>query len=563
LIKAEDNPDPFARGFLNNAQDYGNYDASKNIIPNLPNAYPLSNNAITSIFSVIQRDNSNDHRCGTNANRTECVEFVDFLTIYRAAPGSGGRNSIRPTIFGDHKQVYTWSDFDRTRIPSFDEAEWDFTDAQVLDLISKWTATTEGFSIPVCSQGFAECNFVSEGGRAFRSHAVIDDYATDGGQNRVLSYFLNTSSDVINDTEDAALLAAVIAYGIDIITLIGNPPSDQLYGFASGAGQFMNAANFSYFAAALTQRNSFAWRTMHEAVRELIDSRLVDGPQEAQQVFDAGGAIPPSFCDINTQNFREEESNSVCQNSTVIVDNVFQNRLSYDMDGTSIVFNEAIPAGTKIRVSPITNQDQGWLEGNRAAGDPYGHVDGPPGVPGSGYFEVSNRRRIEWAGIAQAIPELCEIIDYPPMFDFVERYVSSGLKMSNDPCAPPSSADATGGTCDAFGSRNCVDFGRSNNGTVRWGPDPRDSTQCVLNNRLLTLQTDGSWIESFENRGDNGRYSNLDGVRNALLPSTFSAQYLAFKGNRSCGSTTVPTSSSGELCLPIKIDGERMVLICI
>ena len=611
-IRAEDNPDPAARGFLNNAENYGRHNSSNNIIPALPIDYPLNNDAITSIFSVIQRDTGRN--CGTGAIREECVEFADFVTIYDTEPNEGGKNTIRPTMFGTTKQVYTWSDFDRTRIPKFSEAQSVYDQTEVLELIEKWTATTESFSISVCEQGYLNCNFISEGGRAFRSHGVIADYAADGGQNDVLSYLLNTSSDVINNTEDAALLAAIIAYGIDLITLIGDPPSTEVYTFSSGAGQFMNAANFSYFTAALTARNSFAWRTMHETVRAMVDSPTISGPQELQQIYDAGSGplwgdgrpanidldlrrhwaemlsgmthdntdnwieftiqtagrtfqikddetnlVPPSRCDVQL-NF--EDANSVCQNSTVIVNNEFRDRFNYDMIGTNIIFNEALSVGDKVRISPIITFREGTLGGNRAAGDPHGYVDGPPGVPGTGYFEVSNRSRIVWAGIAQSFPELCEVVNYPPLYEFVERLVTSGLKTDNDPCAPPSPVDLTG-VCNPFNAINCIDFGRSNNGTVRWGPDPRDESQCVHNNTVLTEQADGSWLESFENRGDNGRYSNMAGRKHNQIPSRLSEQYLAFRGDRSCRSSEPVDLSNQETIFMIPLKNGKNAIIAL
>ena len=616
-IKAEDNPDPAVRGFLDNAEDYGNYDASKNIIPNLPISYPLNSDNVTSVFTAIQRSNG----CGTAAITDECIEFADFLTVYRSAPTSGGRETIRPTIFGNTKQVYTWRDFDRSRVPSIAGADWNYDNNDVLGLISKWTATTEGFSIPICDANRTNCSFVSEGGRAFRSHAVIDDYAAGGQQNRVLSYLLGDQSDVINDVEDRALLAATIAYGVDIITLVGDSPSTEQYAFSSGAGQFMNAANFSYFAAALSPRDQFLWSTMSVEVRSWLDLSTVAAPQEIQQIYDSGngpvwGDANPDFDDFGRRRYWAEltnglthdnsdnwvvfetqtagdrfllqddasgeivpascnivgrgDPNSYCRDSTVIVNDILMGFFDHDPKGSYIELAESVPAGTIIQVSPITERFQGGLGGNRASGDPHGFVDGPPGVPGSGYFQVSGGPRIEWAGIVQAMPELCEVVNTPSLVSFVERYLDSGLQMGNDPCAPPSAADVSSGICDVFRSRNCVDYGLVNNGTVRWGPDPRDNTQCVNNNTLLTL-SGGDWVESFENRGDNGRYSRLDGVRNNNLPQTYPNQYIAFKGDRDClallgedgGDGGAAPIDSGEMCIPIKSKQGKVALICL
>jgi hypothetical protein len=201
-----------------------------------------------------------------------------------------------------------------------------------------------------------------------------------------------------------------------------------------------------------------------------------------------------------------------------------------------------VPAGTLIQVSPITERYQGWLGGQRSAGDPYGQIDSPPGVPGSGYFEVSNSPRIEWAGIALAIPELCEVINYPSMFQFVERYLSSGLQMQNDSCAPPSDADVAN-ACDVFKSKNCLDYGLVNDGTARWGPDPRDPNVCIGNNKVLSKQANGTWTEAQENRGDNGRFTRFHGLKHSKLAPTFSEEYLAFKGNRSCSTKTIPPAT--------------------
>ena len=593
LIRAEDNPDPAVRGFLNNAQGYGRYDDSKNIRPSLPISYPLNSDSVTSIFSVIQRE----RRCGTNAIDRECIEYADFLTIYNSAPPQGGRNTIRPVLYGNSKRIYSLNEFDVSRVPKFSEAKYKYDDEEVASLISKWTATTEVFSLQVCDSDRLNCQFLSEGGRAFRSHAVINDYAADGLQNNVLSYFLSDESDLVNNTSDRALLAAVLANGIDVITLIATPPGQEQYSFSSGAGQFMNQANFSYFTAALSQRDGFFWNFMKNDVRAMVDSGEIDGPQEMQQVYDYGngpvwgdagptwsefearrywaelmsglahensgnwfsftadggrtytirdeatGRIPPAFCETTPQ--YPSTLNSVCKESTVLVDGNINIFFDYTTSGTSITFDENIPAGTRIEISPITNRDQGALEGNRASGDPYGFIDGPPGVPTTSYFAVSNRARIDWAGIGLAIPELCEVINFPPLFEFVERYLSDGAQTQPDPCAPPSEADIASGVCAVFTSRNCVDYGLVNNGTARWGPDPRDPSQCIANNRLLTF-TNGTWIETVEQRGDRGRFPRFHGGKITTLPSTFDEQYLAFKGNRSCSVDSTDPGGGGD-----------------
>jgi len=266
---------------------------------------------------------------------------------------------------------------------------------------------------------------------------------------------------------------------------------------------------------------------------------------------DISGEIVPATCNIAGRSAPD----SYCRDSTVIVNDILLGFFDHQPSGSYIELAEPVPAGTVIQISPITERFQGGLGGNRASGDPHGFVDGPPGVPGSGYFQVSGGPRIEWAGIVQAIPELCEVVNTPSLVRFVERYLDSGLQMANDPCAPPSTADVNSGTCDVFRSRGCVDYGLVNNGTVRWGPDPRDNTQCVNNNTLLTL-SDGEWRETFEDRGDNGRYSRLDGVKNNGLPKTYPNQYLAFKGDRNCGAQTpsnlrpsvsITAPSSGEV----------------
>ena len=627
-VKAQANPDPAARGFLNNAENYRFYDGSKNIIPSLPTQYPLNNDFVTSIFSAIQRSNL----CGTSAIHNECIEFANFLTVYNSPPVSGGKNTIRPTLFGTNKRIYTWDDFDRSRIPSISGADWNYDKDDVLSLISKWTATTEGFSIPVCDNNRTNCSHVSEGGRAFRSHAVIDDYASGGLQNRVLSYLLGSSSDVINDAEDAALLAAVIAYGVDIITLLGNPPSSEKYMFSSGAGQFMNAANFSYFAAALSQRDGFLWNTMAVEVRSWLDSPIFTAPQEIQQIYDAGdgplwgdanpgfddfarrrywtelksgmahdnsdnwyvfttpnagttfqikddttGAIIPPLCNFGST----EARTSYCRSNVVIVGDTMLDFWSHTPNGSNIILDEPVPAGTVIQVSAITESWQGSNGGNRAFADPHGYIDGPPGVPGFGYFTVSTAPRIEWAGIAQAIPELCEVINSPNLIEFVERYFESGLRTGNDPCAPPSIADLNNGNCDVWRTSGCVDYGLSNNGTVRWGPDPRNPTQCVANNTVLTLQNNSTWAETTEERGDNGRFARFNGIKLNNLPKTYTDQYIAFKGNRDCVALLSAGGSDGggsdgggsdggqmpsgadEMCVPLKTAQGKVTLICL
>lgn len=591
-IYLEDNPEPTRRGFMDNSLGYPYYDATANVIGNLPINYPLDSDPITSLLLVLNRGQG----CGTASIQNECVKSLQHITVYDQAPENGGANTIRPTMFGTSKNVYTWDDLDRSRLNTqISEAQHKYTDAQVDVLLEKWTATTESYALDICGANYSSCVSICEGGRCTRSHDVINNYASNGAQMDIYSYLLSDAADVINDNQDKALLAAVVAYGIDVITLVEDPPDDNYsYTFQSGAGQFMNMAVFSYLAASLSEPGTMLWDAMAVTARNMVDLSGVDGPQELQQICpnatwgdgcsgtnasapfssdglrfhweavknshmkdksehwvtivgDGGTTYNTGFsteCNISKS---YQNDNSFCRDSYVVAGDVLLTVFDYQTIGSNIVFNDPVESGSIIRIAQVFNTWEGWLGGKRTFGDPHGYIDGPGTAPGTGYFGVANGSRFRFVGAMYAIPQLCQVVNYDPLVQFVERYLATGLQTAPDACAPPTDEDLENG-CTPYGNgKDCVDYYLGNNGTVKWGPDPRDISKCVTNNTVLTSDpTDPSgWIESFEDRGDNGRYTLLNGIKSTSLPLEATDEFLAFKGDNVCGAIpeigTLPT----------------------
>lgn len=153
--------------------------------------------------------------------------------------------------------------------------------------------------------------------------------------------------------------------------------------------------------------------------------------------------------------------------------------------------------------------------GARTQADPYGYIDGPPNSPGSGYMAIT-------AGVQQSLvaamflmPEICSIVNYPPLVEYVDRVVSLGVHAAPDPCAAPDPRENPI-TCDPYRDdpskpSTCKYYRKT------WGPDPEKPGACIVD------------------RSGKGRFTSIHGKSTKLLYSSseVSRNWEEIRGNGS------------------------------
>jgi hypothetical protein len=140
--------------------------------------------------------------------------------------------------------------------------------------------------------------------------------------------------------------------------------------------------------------------------------------------------------------------------------------------------------------------------------DPYGFIDGGY-QPGNGYDACCNDK--PWKGealVSQLMPQVKTLWHDQMFFDYVDRWVSSGVLTTPDLCAGPPSQCTNGSGQPLFAatSQDCAKAGGTWSGTaispdaawaqygVSYGPDAMHPGQCIQNGvgRFSTLQGTGA-----------------------------------------------------------------------
>lgn len=616
LISADENPSPEVIGLLSGAKNYGNYSSAENIIPNLPKVY----SSTTSIVAAIQRNEAIEGACGTSAILGECADSYNVLTVLPAVPDKAGSETLRPNVTGTEKELLPLSDFDFTRIPR--KTFLSGTDATGLDSITRrWSHSIETLGLHTSARGGAEA---SEGGRAFRSHILIDDY---GGGTTVAWYndLMNLFSDDHTEQEKLRPLAAMLSYGLNLYHAIYTPPDGVVRHWGSGAtqhpGKFMPAVLLAALAKDSKYKNNVKTASAH------LRDQVYSGPLELAQVH--MGANGPVWGDI--QSFTDstlkflgsywgELLKSQCYDTAPDMETFDYYRTgewktfsipigtltsgtgmhftfvseptawtlaggdlkirNVTLDGVAINFNAvtlnnyhngtasgtisedgteySIQTGTIVKKtstetytvtansvlnfewyqneigtlhgigfesnSIFDDEDQlvqisgtwnapymhqrGCLvaTGPKNMYDPHGYIDGPPNKAGAGYLPSSLGVQRSMVATMFLMPEVCDVINYDPLVQYVDRTTQHGIQAGNDPCVTPDiREDFT--TCLPYeGGKNCLYYG------VTWGPqDPADpSSQCITTPTPPYTKA--------------GRFTWLDGTR---PPTTYNSGQVA------------------------------------
>ena len=442
FISADVDPIMESMGLRTESQNYGNYSAAQDIIPALPQSY----SGINSIVAALEKNQAVDGQCGTSSILGGCLYVYAVLTILPSVPSNEGIDMLRPNITGETKEVITWSDLDLTRLPakSYFPAK---TEADLEVIRERWAHNTEIFSLDSIDGMF------SEGGRAFRSELVSDDYGADNG-----GYLNNgfvavmSSGNTIEQKKPA--LASLLSYGLDIYHAMYDAPVGRERYWAAGASQAVGKVTAPYFLGALLTDETIMDKLKLEPTR-LHEFDYLRGPLELGQI-QKGTDAAPVWGTYETNN---------------------------DLYWAGVVLAQKYDGGTGAGGN--TNQKQNW--------DPYGYIDGPTVYgPASGYFSSSRGPMKALAAFMHIMPEMCEVVNYPRLTTFIDRVENSGIHAYPDPCTTPDSRDVAT-NCLPGQSGTCTYYG------ITWGDD--GSGNCITT-PAAGYNKVGRYVDGFHGQPD-------------------------------------------------------------
>ena len=464
-VRVDANPSWTSYGLLT---AYPGYDAGEVV------SFPQDYTAVaTSLMAGLQRDETlqtGAYACGTSGIIGSCLDSINVVTVLNFVPDGGGRRTLRPHVSGTSKTFYTLDDFDFTKVP--DSALFTGTDAAgVATIQERWNHSTEIFALQDAT-GISSQR--SEGGRAFRSHIMVDDYGAGMAQawgTDLLKVFSSSTS----STNKQAALAALMVYGLDIY----HTQQAETLHLVSGASQHSGRMLPIMIAADLLKSTSV--KTNLTSYLSSVDETITGlGPLELNQVWSSANG--PLWGDPRGAG-------------------TYLEKWYYwaDLFGGQC-FDGA--AGMGGSCNPNV--------GNKAQKDPYALIDGPPPKPGTSYISSSLGSQNLVTGIACLMPGVKEILPNSNLITYTKRVASTGVSTDSDSCAPPDPRENLV-TCVPWDARNAEDTaaayqsasGCSYLGST-WGPDPNDTSTCITNNQS-------------PNTGQNGRFGSIDGA--SITPS--------------------------------------------
>jgi len=451
---------------------YGSYDASENIIPNLPFTYSPGSGSCVSLVAALQRHEAETSKNGTKGILGEAVDAYCIVTILPSVPANNGSDMIRPNITGTTKEFLTWDDFDLSRLPSYSYLSGKTTQGW-LDTQTRWRSSTEifGMNTEISTNTW---KYFSEGGRAFRAHNLISDYGS--GVSRTFNDDVFTLFSNANTLAEKKVgLAAMLAYGLDIYHARYDYGTADRKAWSSGAGQWQGQFMPVVLLSALLEDDSKADELRKIAISNHGDEIADLGPVELRQISRGVTGVllwgdgPPYH-----------------RNGNTLTDMEWRHWANMT---EAHCFDSAIGGTCNIAA------------GKKTSGDPYGYIDGPAEKPGTNYMAVSFGSVRALAAAMILMPEIRSVINTDDPIEYVDRALRHGLWTYPDPVA--TIADDDQGCLPYYTYvSGCDDWG------VTWGPDPSDVRFAI---------EDGT-----------GRFPSMDG--NALVP-TSSYESSAAKNN--------------------------------
>lgn len=415
LLSCDADPLGDRHGLLNGKNGYGTYDAGENILTRLPfTATPPAGSCI-SLVAAMQRNEAETGPGGCAAIKGECVDAYDVVTVLAAPPRPG---ALRPNITGAHKELLTWDDFDLSRLPRHaflagrSDEEW-------RQAALRWRHSSEVFGMaverdtPKWGRIFLK---PSEGGRAFRSSLLIDDYAAGMARAYNGDLLALLADGPTNDARKAAL-AAMLAFGLDLWHARYDYGAGPRRAWSSGAGQSLGAFLPPVLAAALLKDEAKA----HRLRRAAVDNHGADpgelGPHELRQIHRGrtgvllwGDGRPILRTDATTLTEQDWR-----------------------------YWGEL--AGAKCYDAYAGTGKPNAAQGQKTACDPYGYIDGPAGQPGSNYMGVTVGGFRSFAAVMILVPAVRSVVNSDDPIQYADRLHRHGLWTAPDPVAPPAASD--------------------------------------------------------------------------------------------------------------------------
>jgi len=456
LLSCDADPLGDRHGLLNGKNNYGTYDASENILAKLPQTLTPPTGSCISLVAAMQRNEAETSPGGCAAIKGECVDAYDVVTVLAIAPKDGGVSMIRPNITGTRKDLLTWDDFDLTRLTKRDflagrsDDEWQQT-------ALRWRHSSEIFGMaierdtPKWGRIFLK---PSEGGRAFRSSLLIDDYAA--GMARAFNGdLLALLADGPTNEAYKAALAAMLAFGLDIWHARYDYGDGPRKAWSSGAGQSLGAFLPPVLAAALLKDETKA----HRLRRAAVDNHGSDpgelGPHELRQIHRGRTGV---LLWGDGQPIQRTDMSKLTEQ-----DWRYWGELT----------------GSKCYDAYVGTGKPNSAQGQKTAADPYGYIDGPAGQPGSNYMSVTVGGFRSFAAAMILVPAVRNVVNSDDPIEYADRLSRHGLWTAPDPVAPPAKVDQDTAKLwwDATGVQEWQ---------KTWGPLPNDVTRAYAGEGRFT-----------------------------------------------------------------------------
>lgn len=428
-VSLDENPKLESIGLLDPIQNYGNYQATENLITSLPVQYNYS----TSLVAAVQRDEELHGGCGTKAILGNCADAYNVLTVLNEVPENAGATVLRPSIDEDNKELLSLSSFDFGRLPEKAYFKGP-TDAEIELIRQRWSHSLEIFS-----GGTIDGTIYSEGGRAFRANLLVDDYASGTAVKWYNDLMMLFSDDRVLQ-EKMPAISAMLVYGKDLYYSHYTQSGVRERSWKSGAGQFTGRYHPAVFFSVLS-RDELYGNVLRSTPEKTLGSLEGASPQEIEQV-NVGIQTP------------------VWGDGTDEPDNISVNGYWSD-----VFFSQCFDGATG-ECNPSL--------GKKNRRDPYNYIDGPGNKPGTSYMGVTFGPMKSMAATMMLMPEMCEIVNYDELVTYVDRITEKGIHTENDQCAPPDPRE-DGSVCDVYRDKNCKYY------KVTWGPDPANPGQCIKN----------------------------------------------------------------------------------
>jgi hypothetical protein len=436
LVSCDADPLTERHGLLDGSNGYGSYEETEDITQNLPVTFSPANGSCVSLVAAMQRNEMETGAGGTRAIEGEVVDAYCVVTLLPEPPPNGGADMIRPNITGATKEFLTWDHFDLERLPGYafitgkSAAEWE-------DVRVRWGHSTEIFGM-LAETSPGNFEKYSEGGRAFRSAILIDDYGAGAAQafnNDLLALFSTHGS--LEEKKPA--LAAMLAYGLDIYHNRYNYGSAQRKAWSSGAGQSLGTFLPPVFAASLLRDETKANVLKNVAITNHDPDVSKRGPHELRQ--QTRGVTGVLLWGDGVPFIRNG-------NNLSIDEKAYWGRLAL-----SSCFDGAI--------NPCDING-----GSKTLADPYGYIDGPPNTPGAFYMGTAAGGIRSFAAAMILMPEIRATVNTDDPIEYADRVSRHGVWTAPDPLAIPS-VESQELECNVYRD-DCPGFGTT------WGANPTD-----------------------------------------------------------------------------------------